>query len=182
MQLASNTAHAFPYYQTVLLGSDLTEYDQQILEIITEYLPRPITAKRIASLLSARHKFTYSRRDINRRLFRALSNYVIQDEYFRWSLRYDGIEYPFQQEDPEKEQYVEDDDVVNLDSTVKIMYSDRKELKIKFTKLNSSRSNGPQADITYVYYRLPLAQALLTKKANDVFYFSGLRCEVLEVD
>jgi hypothetical protein len=181
MQLNSNTAHAFPYYQTVSFGSDLTEYDEEILEVITEHLPKPIMAKRIASRLSIKNKSTYSRRDINRRLFKTLSKYVTQDEYFRWSLRYRGLEYP-PQEDPEKEQYVEDDDVVNLDSTTKIKYFNGKELKIKFTKINSSRSNGPQADITYVYYKLPLAQALLTKRAGDVCYFPGGQCEVLEFD
>ena len=180
MQLNSTIAHAFPYYQTVFLSSALTELEEEILLTIGVY--QPIAARHIVSQLALKHKFLYSRRDINSRLYKTLSKYLIQDEYFRWSLRYEGSEYSSQQEDPEKGQYTEDDDVVNLDSTTKIKYSDGKELTVKFKKAISSKSNGPQADVTYLYYKSPLALALLTKKAGDVCHLAGGICEVLEVD
>ncbi|HEY5826218.1 MAG TPA: hypothetical protein VIT44_17730 [Cyclobacteriaceae bacterium] len=176
----SNRAHAYPYYQSALLSSDLTELDEEILAIISVY--QPISAKHIASQLSVKHKFPYSRRDVNSRLFKTLSTYLTQDDYFRWSLQLEGLLYPDQEEDPEKEHYTEDLNVVNLDSTTKIKYFNGKVLKIKFTKVNSSKSNGPQVDIFYIYYKSPLAQALLTKKAGDICFFLGGRCEVLEID
>ena len=169
----------FPYYQTILLSSDLTELDEEILVAIGVY--QPIMAKHIASQLSIKHKSTYSRKDINSRLFKTLSSYLIQDEYFRWSLRYEDMEYTDQKEDPEEGQYLEDDDAVNLDSTVKIMDFNGKELKIKFTKVGGSHSNGPQAGITYLYYKSPLALALQTKKVGDICFLPGGQYEVLEV-
>jgi len=170
----------FPYYQSVLLSSDLTELDEEILVIIGVY--QPITARHIASQLALKRKLSYTRKDINSRLFKILSNYLIQDEYFRWSLRYEDMEYPGLEEYPENEQYTEASDVVNLDSTTKIKYFNGKELKVKFTKINSSKSSGPQADIFYIYYKSPLAMALLTSKVGDICFFRGGRCEVLEID
>jgi hypothetical protein len=181
MQLMStNRAHAFPYYQSVLLSSDLTELDEEILVAIGVY--QPITARHIASQLALKHKISYSRKDINSRLFKTLSKYLVQDEYFRWSLRYEDTEYPGREEDPEKDNYSEDQDAVNLDSTTKVKYFNGKILKIKFTKINSSKSTGPQADIFYIYYKSPLALALLTKKVGNNCVFHGGFCEILEVD
>jgi hypothetical protein len=194
MQLNTNIAQAYPYYQTVLLSSALTELDEEILVTIGVY--QPIMTKHIAAQLASKNKLSYSRKDINSRLFKTLSNYLVQDEYFRWSLRYEHVEYPSQEEDPEKGQYIDDDEVANLDSTIKIKYSNTKikfpntkvkysngkKLTIKFKKVNSSKSNGPLAGITYIYYKSPLALALLKKKAGDVCYLPGGLCEVLEVD
>jgi hypothetical protein len=180
MQAMSNRAQAFPYYQSVLLGSDLTELDEEILVVIGVY--QPLTARHIASQLALKHKIFYSRKDINSRLFKSLSKYLIQVEYFRWALRYEDTEYPGREEDPEKDHYSVDQDAVNLDSTTKIKYFNGKILKIKFTKVNSSKSTGPQADIFYMYYKSPLAQALLTMKAGDLCFLRGGFCEVLEVD
>ena len=176
----SNNANVYPYYQSVLLRPDLTELDEEILMIVSVY--QPITARYIALQLFAKYKFTYTRRNINNRLYKTLSKYVTQDEYFRWSLRYDGTAYRDQEEDPELGQYTEDLDVVNLDSTVKIKYVSERELKIKFTKIISSKSAGPQPDIFYIYYKSPLALALRNKKKGDVCTFHGGRCEILEID
>ncbi|HEY5826217.1 MAG TPA: hypothetical protein VIT44_17725 [Cyclobacteriaceae bacterium] len=174
-------AQAFPYYQTVLLSSALTELDEEILVTIGVY--QPISTRHIALQLSTKNKSIYSRRDINSRLYKILSKYLTQDEYFRWSLRYEGMMYPDQGEDPEKAQYyIEGRGVVNLDSITKIKYFNGKELKIKFTKVDSPKSNGPEADITYLYHKSPLAVALLTKKVGDVFHLAGGLCEVVEVD
>src|SRR3954449_13032232 len=101
--MSTNRANVFPYYQSVLLNSDLTELDEEILVIIGVY--QPITARHIASQLALKHKLSFSRKDVNSRLFKTLCKYLIQDEYFRWSLRYEGIEYTGREEDPEKEQY-----------------------------------------------------------------------------
>jgi len=179
MQLASNIAHVSPYYSTVVLGSALTELDDDILEIISVH--QPIMTRHIASLLSGRHQSYYSRRDINSRLFKTLSNHLIQDDYFRWSLRHGGMEYLGQEEDPEKGQYTEDKNAVNLDSTVKIKYSNGKESMISFTKASGSISNNP-TDISYVYYKSPGALALLTKKVGDICHLPFGQCEVLEID
>jgi len=178
MQLNSNIVHTFPY-QSVSLSSALTELDKEILLILA--LHQPIMAKHIASQLSINRKSTYSRRDINSRLFKGLSIYVIQDAYFRWSLRHDEV-YIGQEEDPEMGQYIEDSNVVTLDSTIRIKDYNGKELMIKFTKDASSKSNGPQADITYTYFKSPLALALMTKKAGDVCYVPGGQCVILEID
>jgi transcription elongation GreA/GreB family factor len=97
-------------------------------------------------------------------------------------LRYEGSEYSSQEEDPEARQYVEDEDVVNLDSTTKIKYSNGKELTVKFKKVFSSKSNGPQDGVTYIYYKSPLALALLTKKVGDVCPLAAGACEVLEIE
>jgi hypothetical protein len=180
MQLNSIMAQAFPYYQPVQLSSVLTELDEEILVIIGVY--QPITARHIASQLSVKHKSIYSRREINSRLFTTLSNYLTQDEYFRWSLRLVGLAYPDQEEDPEKDQYINDWNVVNLDSTTKIKYSNGKKLKVKFTKVSNPKLNGPLPDVTYVYYKSPLAWALLTKKEGDVCFLPGGECKVLEID
>ena len=180
MQLNSNIARKFPYYQTGLLSSALPQLDEDILLIIGMH--QPVMAKHIAAQLSIKHKHTYSRRDINSRLFKSLTNFLIQDEYFRWSLRYEGTEHPGQEEDPEKENYIEDWDAVNLDSTTRIKYSNGEELTIKFTKLPNLKSNGPQADVTYVYYKSPLAYAILTKKIGDICYLPGGQCKVLKIN
>ena len=96
MQLNTQIAtigHTFPHYRAtkeVELDSDLTEFDEEILEIISVH--QPIMAKYIASQLALTHRFTYSISEIESRLFKALSNYVIQDKYFRWLLRYEGME------------------------------------------------------------------------------------------
>jgi len=96
MQLNTQIAtmgHTLPHYratQEIELDSDLTEFDEEILEIISVH--QPIMTKYIASQLALTHRFTYSISEIDSRLFTALFNYVIQDKYFRWALRYEGME------------------------------------------------------------------------------------------
>ena len=94
MQLNSQIApigHAVHYYQAskeVELDSSLTEFDEDILEVISVH--QPIMARYIASHLTLRHKFLYKIGDINSRLTKTLSNYLTRDKYFRWSLRHAG--------------------------------------------------------------------------------------------
>src|SRR6188768_1777901 len=91
----ANAGNAFPYYgviKEVKLDSVLTEFDEEILEVISVY--QPIMTKHIASQLALNYKFTYSIKEINSRLVEALSKYLTHDEFFRWSLRYEGMGSP----------------------------------------------------------------------------------------
>jgi len=95
MQLNSqivNTSHTFTNYNATKeleSHSYLTEFDEEILEVVTVH--QPIMTMYIASQLALKNKRTYNIMDINSRLFTALANYITQDKTCRWSLRYQGI-------------------------------------------------------------------------------------------
>jgi hypothetical protein len=85
MQHDSPIAYAFPQYQKIEFRSALSQFNTEILKIVETH--QPIMAKHIASLLSVKHKFTFNRKEITSQLFKFLSNRVMHDQHFRWSLR-----------------------------------------------------------------------------------------------
>jgi len=148
-----------------------------ILDIVSQ--EQPVRARYIADILKSKYKIDISRTDVNSRLYGALGRDVIRNEFFQWSIWKGETSKPPRYVRPEEH---DDQDAINLDSTVKVRYPNGQEVLVGFSLYESLRFAPQKNDITYIYCKSPIARALLGKKAGLAGSVRGFSFQILQVD
>ena len=146
----------------------------------------PIKAKDIAIALSNDLGENVTRRDVNQVIYGDIlkderwAQIVVQDDFFKWSVNLNGDNSSDNVENETSEHY---ENTVNLDSIVRVKYSNGEERLIGFKKGEDSVNDG----ITYISHWKPLAESILNKKVGDLITPTTpegkplLSCEILEI-
>ena len=153
------------------------DFNKIILDIISQ--EQPVKAGYIAGILKSKYKIDSTRTDINSKLYGPLGHDVIRNEFFQWSLWKDESSHPPRYVQPEE---FDEQDAINLDSTVKVRYPNGQEILIGFSLYETLRFTPQRSDITYIYCKSPIARALLGKKTGLTASVRGFTFTILQVD